>query len=342
MAEYPIPAWLQTRPTDVAEIYLNARKAGAQLDMERQRMQQQQQQAEQEMALKRDINAQNQLRQQQELEIEKARVNAETGLKQSQMELAHEKLKQDLQVKGAQLNLAQQKLQLTAQAAARKAAAQQEYNRLIELGMQPDEAALRVGPSAFGSMAGMGELSKEYQARTHPFQPTTTNVDGEKLIQVSPQRFVKANAAPSGVAGDVQSNAVLDPVTKKPIPGMVAVPGVRGGQIVKDVPKYESQDEKRLKALETAHEKDTVGANAAAMDDKSISAYGKAAKKKYLDREDQILKLRDKIDKAQQESAPAQPAAKKSKAQRANELAQQHPDWDRAKIIKAVNDEFAQ
>lgn len=315
MASYPLPSWLQTKPSDAAETFISAYHAGASVNMAKARLQQEQQQAQMELQAKKEIAQQNNLRQQQQLEIEKARAQAEMGLKQQALDQADQKIK------------------LTAASAARKYAAQEKYKQLISTGMNPDEAALKIGPEAFGSMAGMAGLSKEVYQRQHPFVPSETTVGGQKLIQTSPNRFEKASVPPS--VGPVQAQDVLDPQTGQPIPGVFAAPGASGAMGVHNKPKVVTPDEAELKRLEKAQEKDTTGQALSAMDPKDIpNKARKDARQKYLDREKRIEELQAKIEKG----SAAQ--AKKSKVERANEIAKQHPDWTKEQVIKAVRAEF--
>ena len=312
-ASYPIPPWLQTKPSDAAETFISAYHAGATVNIAKARLAQEQQQMEMEMQAKREAQAQQALRQQQELAMEKARTQAEIGLKQSA------------------LDQAQQKIKLTADAAARKYAAQEQYRQLIDSGMSPDEAALKIGPQAFSSMAGMAGLSKEVFQRKHPFVPTTTTVDGQKLIQTSPNRFEKASIPPN--IGPVQAQAVLDPSTQQPIPGVFAAPGASGAMVVHNRPKVITAEEAELKKLEKAQEKDTMGRTASMMEEtKDMSKGAKAARKQYLDRQKKIDDLQQRISRGG--------SGAKSKVDRAHELAQQHPDWTKEQIIQAVKDEF--
>lgn len=319
MADYPLPSWLQTRPSDAARTFLEASQAGQRLNLEKQRLAQQQQQSEMEAQTRREIAMQNSLREQQRIEIEKARTAAEVGLKQQSLDLAG------------------QKIALTANAAARKFAAQQQYQQLLEQGMSPDEAALKIGPAAFSSMAGMAGLSKEVYQRQHPFVPTSTEVDGQKLIQLSPQRYAKATVPPS--VGPVEAQNVLDPVTKQPIPGMVAVPGERG-MITKNRPRVVTAAENELKRLQKIQDKEEETASRymdLSEEDLKKHPGAAASKKKYLERQKRIDQLQAMVEQGGS-AAPA--AAKKSKVERANEIAKEHPDWTKQQIIAAVNSEF--
>lgn len=142
--------------------------------LEKQRLQQQAQLAEIEMAAKQAAQQREELVRQQQNEIENQYKQSMIGLKQRELE-------QD-----------QQKLTLAATQAARQFSAKQKYESLIAGGMEPQKAILQVGPE-------MGIPGGAYTAALgaeRNFTPTEIDVGGNKLTQMSPNRYAfspKAN-----------------------------------------------------------------------------------------------------------------------------------------------------
>jgi hypothetical protein len=160
---YVIPPWLQPHGNPGAE-YIAAARAGAEIGQEQQRLQAERERSAMAAAERAQIANQESLERQQHIEIDKQYTQQQIGLRKQA------------------LDQAQQKVDLAAQGAARKFAGQQKIRQAIDAGMAPDEAYLRFGGEAFGSMAGVGALSKEVQGRVNPFRPSVQTIDGERMI----------------------------------------------------------------------------------------------------------------------------------------------------------------
>jgi len=131
MALDTIPPWLQTNPQE----WGNLANAGARLDVERQNIANAQQQVQRESAQK-----------QMQIQMLKDQQDREYNMQVQQHAV-------DTQMK-------QQQLQMATQAAARKFQAQQQYQQLVQSGVDPVQAAMRIGPE-MGSMVGMGQLARD-------------------------------------------------------------------------------------------------------------------------------------------------------------------------------------
>lgn len=154
MAFGAIPPWLVPRGEDPAAAFVSAFHAGATVAAERARLQQESQMAGIKLQVQQQEQERETLRQQQNLEMAKAAKEAELGLKRNALEQA------------------QEKINIAAQSAATKFAAQQKYTQLVQSGMDPSEAAMKVGPALFGTMAGFSTAAKNRYEQQHPFVPS--------------------------------------------------------------------------------------------------------------------------------------------------------------------------
>jgi hypothetical protein len=149
-------------------------------------------------------------------------------------------------------------------------------------------------------------------------QGTKVNLGGEDFIQI-----------PSTTGYRYQQ-------IKHEKPPKAAVPGALTQVDRDEIHALERQQDK----LNAAVMSDDVGAMA--LERNPNSPIAKAYKRKR-DQADALEKQIDAIrDRARAGSTETKPAAKaSSKVERAKELAQEHPDWTKEQIIKAVNLEFS-
>lgn len=113
----------------------------------------------------------------------------------------------------------------------RSAKAQDEYRRLVQGGMEPMKALQMLGPSL-----GMTDTAMVRAAMPQPaaFQPQAATVDGTKLIQVGPQRWIPAPVPTETQTGPVQARPVIGP-NGAPLPNRLIVPTSRTGSQLLDL-----------------------------------------------------------------------------------------------------------
>jgi hypothetical protein len=209
---YPIPEWLQPRGNPGAE-YVAAYRAGAEIAQEQQRLGVERERSAMASAERAQIAQQESLERQQRIEIDKQYTQQQIGLRKQA------------------LDQAQQKVDLAAQSAARKFAGQQKIRQAIDSGMSPDEAYLRFGGEAFGSMAGVGALSKEYHQRVNPTPPK--DIVPKIFTDPSGRQIVYNPATGAAVKGQAEDKGptVSVPLTDNPfgpkISGRLSDPNIR-------------------------------------------------------------------------------------------------------------------
>lgn len=177
-----IPSFGSFAPTpDLAGAYLGGEKLaleGQQLAasiaqqsqrmaLEQAKLQQDAEQNQMMLAAKQAAAERDSMRQQQEMEIAKAYHDAQIGLQ-----------RQELQQK-------QQEFQLKASAAARQFAARQKFQSLVDAGEDPAKAMLSLGVE-MGAPSGAFTAS---QRNNQAFIPNEIDVGGNKLTQMSPNRY---------------------------------------------------------------------------------------------------------------------------------------------------------
>jgi hypothetical protein len=109
---------------------------------------------------------------------------------------------------------------------AMEAAGQAEFRTLIDAGVPPDQALLQAGPKLFASRPQALIPSLAAVRSTLPFVPSMKTVDGQKLLETSRGRF---NLLKPEITGPVQTQPLLHPITKQPIPDQWALPTSTGG-----------------------------------------------------------------------------------------------------------------
>lgn len=279
--EYPIPPWLHgVSPGEIGQLYQNAQRAGAQIQMEQQRLSQESQQAQMALQAKQEAAKQDQMRQAQQMQIEKAYHDSEIGLRKSQLEQTQKEL--------------QQKTQIAAQTFQAKQQAQQR----IAAGEDPQKVWMELGPMMGVTGAGLANLAKKpvqfggatsVEGLPEDWKAVQTGAGSRRIIHI-PTTETGTNTAPTTVTGP--NGEMLG--YRIPMPG--------GKQIFRGPPKSNSFEEK-LKAVRAAR--------------------GNPSDKNNLP---------PKVDAAE---------LKAQKVKFANDLAKQHPDWSRDKIIEETHKAFA-
>lgn len=262
MANYPIPPWIKP-PQNLAADYAEGAQLGAKIGMERQKAQQEREMVAMESQVKAQQLQQKALQDQQELAVQKAYHDQQIALRQKQ------------------LDQAQQVVTQKTQAAARQFAAQQRFQQMVTSGMDPDKAALSIGPELFGnSMAGFAGVAKEVYQRSNPFVPTTKTVDGVKLVQESPNRWARV-PMPSSVSGQpLQLSPILDP-SGKTVPGAGAYTSGTGGSRPFIFPKVVDENKKAIKEMEAGPFGPYLTGERDLPKDKTLKARVEAVKKRY-------------------------------------------------------------
>jgi len=153
---YPIPPWLQgNSPEGLAQLWLHGATAGANISAEKERL------AASEVASER-----NAIRDQQQMEMDKARQQAELGMRKRT------------------LDQSEKSLQLQMQTAARRFQANQKYQTMVSRGMDPVKALLTVGPEFGQSMTGFAALAKASMPQPALPPPSVEKFGDEDFLKV--------------------------------------------------------------------------------------------------------------------------------------------------------------
>jgi hypothetical protein len=269
---YSLPGWIKG-PEDPAHAFISAYQAGAQVAGQQARLQMEANQQATHFAVQQQQLQQQNLRQQQQLEMQKAYHEATIGLREQA------------------LGVQQQRLAQTAEVAARRYAGQQAYQKDLDEGYEPEEAALR-HPELFPSMAGFGSTAKEFYERSHPFQPYDVKT-ASGIPMVMKSRGQAAFLPKVSLTGDIQSGRVLDE-KGNPIRGMIAV-----GGYARNIPKVVDPNKAELKAL--------------LKDNPTYADYLTGARevpeKMDANNRKKLAGLKSQYDALKQASSPAAPAA---------------------------------
>lgn len=212
---------------------------------------------------------------------------------------------------------------------ARKFAAQQRFQSLLQQGADPAKALLQVAPDLGESLTGAAQLYRATQSpQMTPYQQQETQLR-KRALDLQERKLNKPNDVFQ--SGPVQGQPVLDPETKQPIPGLVATPAAGGkGMTVHLTPKAQATFTpaqaaalaKGLPALDEMLGNDPK-------DKKSVTS---TVGPDLLDIVKSALPKKDvhHVD-------PELSKSSMSKVDRANILAKKHPDWTKQQIIQAVN-----
>lgn len=160
-----MPSWLRgNTPGELGQLA----HAGATLQVQKARLAQQARQEQAQMAMHADQIAQSRAQEQAQLETEKAYRQIQTTLKQRQ------------------LDQASQMIQARTQAAAQKFQAQQEYQRAIESGMDPERAILEFGPAMGQSASSVAiAMNKGNRGATIPASIVDEQHAGQDFVKVT-------------------------------------------------------------------------------------------------------------------------------------------------------------
>lgn len=142
MAEYPIPPWLKG-PPDLGEQYLQGARIGASIAGEQARLNMEAQRTSLQLA-----------EEQRRLEVESAR-------QQQQLEMNRAYHEQTALWRQGQLEEKKRAVDLATQNAARRYAAQQQYEKRITSGEDPSTVLMEMGPSLNLGGAGLATLAKK-------------------------------------------------------------------------------------------------------------------------------------------------------------------------------------
>lgn len=286
---------------DPGELLLQSQRQGAAIQQAKQRLAQQEQQAAMENETRQEIAAQRAREEQQQLEIDRARVSAETGLKSRQLDQAQAKATQ------------------TSTAAAHRFSAQQQMSQRIAAGEDPAKVALSI-PELGIPGSGIAALARSTVPKPNIHaEPDWRTVPGgtERYLwndRTGAAHFPKASI-PEGLTEAAKERFRIQNLNnqKKEFQKELADP--LSGE------RYVNMTEEEIKAL------------------KDRAPRARKAKANAL----AIHKKIDSVEQQIDEILNGKKAAPKSssKVQRANDIAKEHPEWTKAQIIKAVNDEMA-
>lgn len=175
---------------------------------------------------------------QQQLEMQKALDEQHMTLQKQEFDERIRESQQQLELQKQRFAEQQKMDQMKAQQAATKYAAMQSFQKLVESGMDPDKAALQVGPSLFQSPAGYAALAKEVYAKGKPgFEPTTKDIDGVKMAQLTPNRWTVVR--PQGLS--MEQKADFTSANKD-------IEGIR--KQLREVESSKNPDPKKINSLE--------------------------------------------------------------------------------------------
>lgn len=303
MANYPMPAWLHGPQGDPGAEFAQGYRFSATLAMQQRQMQQERERMGMEAELKTQQLRQRALESEQQIQVDKAYKDQTIALREKQLQ-----------------GIAAQ-VQAKTAAAARQYAGQEKYRQAIDSGMDPMDAILKFGPEMghYGAVEAAAMRASHMRTPQPAEQGTKVNLGGEDFIQI-----------PSTTGYRYQQ-------IKHEKPPKAAVPGALTHVDRDEIHALERQQDK----LSAAVMADEVGAMALERNPNSPLA------KSYARKRDQADALEKQIDSIRAraraggatDTKPAGKAA--SKVERAKELAQEHPDWTKEQIIKAVNLEFS-
>ena len=171
-------------------------------------------------------------------------IGAQIGSDQARQQLQQQQMLQQQQEQQVRQAHDAAVFQLESQAQARKFAAQQKFDSLVQSGIDPAKALLQVAPDLGESLTGAAQLYKASQpAQMSPFQQA--EIEQRKAdLEEKKRQFDIDQSTPDQVfqAGPVQGQPVLDPSTGQPIPGLVAVPSPNGkGMTTHLTPKAQAE-----------------------------------------------------------------------------------------------------
>jgi len=216
-----MPPWL-TRTPDLGANFTRGLQIGANIAQERNRLAQQAEQAAMSAAIRAQEIEQDSIRKQQELLMEKAYKDAMVGLRKRE------------------LDTSEATFQMKAQQAARRFASQQTFQRRVQAGEDPAQVLLEMGPALGESLTGAAQLYKATRPMGEMPAPAVEEYAGQKFLKIPERtgeyRMQQIRQAPSIAEGPVKAQSILDPITGKPIKGMVATPTATGGYTTHIVP----------------------------------------------------------------------------------------------------------
>jgi hypothetical protein len=234
---------------------------------------------------------------------QEAKAQEEESLrKQHEAEVSHQYEQAQIGLRARSLDQEQQAFEHEVSMAAMKSAAQQQAARRISAGEDPTKVWSELGPQLGLTGAGLANVLKQ-PFRFTGAQPVPGRTDLD-AIQTGPNQF-RIMPKQAKVPTSIRSLPILG-ADGQPIRGVFGTPGPNGIPRIHNIP--------------------TMSDAEAAMEMIKLKA-GKAGSESAL---------------PTAAAAPAGPSLSAQKAQRANELANENPDWTREEIIDAVNEEFQQ
>jgi hypothetical protein len=337
MANYPMPAWLHGPQGDPGAEFAQGYRLSATLAMQQRQMQQERERMGMEAELRTQQLRQRALESEQQIQVDKAYKDQTIALREKQLE-----------------GVAAQ-VQAKTAAAARQYAGQEKYRQAIDSGMDPMDAILKFGPEMghYGAVEAAAMRASHMRTPQPAEQGTKVNLGGEDFIQIPSTSGYKYQQIKHAKPAPQEGEEVT--IEGKNFIKIPTGTGYRYQQIKEDratttkpqAPGTLSQiDRDEIHSLERQYDKlnglvlaDEVGAMALERNPKSPLA------KAYQRKRDQADALEKRIDAIRDRArgggnTEAKPAGK-SKVERAKEIAEEHPDWTKEQIIKAVNLEFS-
>lgn len=235
----------------------------------------------------------------QRLQAEERQQETENLRRQQQMEISAQQSAAELGLRKAELDQANKKIDLAAQTVANKFAAQQQYQDMVNSGLSPEEAAMKIGPAL---MTG-SEMGAIFRNQRYAQKPEFFNTPGGNEVGVYGGRLTQLRAQkPSNLEGGAIQSVPVRAPDGSIISGMVGMPTGTGDWNVRSLPdmqaKRAAQAEKTIKRLEESpFGPDLLSGAKEPKNPKYAEAY-KSAKAQY--------DAAKKITESSSESEPAQ------------------------------------
>lgn len=181
---------------------------------------------------------------------------------QQQIEVSKAYHDAQLGLRQRELDQEQQRISATAQQAAQTFQAQEQYRQRVKAGEDPNKVMLELWPSLYKGAGGFEPVARA----TRPFVPKAVTVDGQKMFERAPGQF----AFPPKEGVDIEGR-------------MVRMDELR-------------HLEKQRETLDKEDANDPIGEMSADKDASKLGPAGKAARKRYLERQKQKTNLDRQIE----------------------------------------------
>lgn len=214
---YALPPWLAgPAAPNPASSFISNLHTGVTLGMEQQRLARSVQQMNAQIAMQERRLAQEQERENMAMVLKQQQMQQEMLMQQQRLEVTRAYQQEQADLKREALKQTKERIDTIAQTAARKFSAQQGYQKTMRdiddaeqsgqlTSEQADDARQRTlmqfGPAMGAPLGSLQQLSRPR------FKPTEMDVGGTKMIQASPQHWIRKNPPVAGM------KASVDPLT---------------------------------------------------------------------------------------------------------------------------------